>query len=925
MIELNTINKIIEIKADIWSERIALQMFSSENLGTYTYAKLVKEFKTGSEQIKKAGIKAGDRIVIISENRPEWVIAYLAALDAETTVVLIDPKLTPDDLTQLIAKSDPRLLIVSPYIWEKLPSEGTLRLPVLNLENQLNPFEGTPKQIPLDIPATKDPDPEVASILFTSGTSGSPKGVLVTHQSLLYCAEGIVNIVNKKSTKKAHRSLCILPLNHIAALTGLLIAPLLAGAAVTFVETVDKENIFAALTKTKSTILPAVPLFFDLIYGSIISRIKQKGKLAQAIFLGLASFSYWVRSVTSWNIGSLLFRSIHRAFGGELEYCFCGAAPLATEIKLGMEKLGFTILEGYGLTEAGVCVYNTLDEPRIGHVGKPFKDIEIRIDQPNPTTGEGEICIRGTNLMKGYFRDAEATAEVLRDAWFYTGDLGYLDAQGNLVITGRIKELIVTSAGKKAAPPVVEEYYRGIKGVKELAVFGMPAKDGLGEFVHAAIVLDPAALQPEIKTQDAFQNIWKEIETRSLQIPTYLRIQKIHIVKELPKTTSLKVKRKELKKLICSTPNNTGNKIDSHQGLNGKSRTDTSDFMQRLEVASVGVYQELLVTHVREQVARVLGLKVPEQIALRQSLFDLGIDSLMAVELRNHLELSLGHFISPSVLFDYPSLEALVGYLAQEVLPCKASIDTSAVDLEALQKQGEAKLVKLQTKGTKNPIFLVSGAVGIPESLLGLSEYLDSDRPCYSFDYQPGNCDIATLYVKEMLKIQPQGPYILGGYSFGAWVAFEMAQQLQSQNLEVDLLICLDMPAPSILRRPEKSISQETLFSQISNESLKSIILDNFSMEYVNYSHQWMTNYVLPERVFPVPTVVVRGETTDPSKWMFFFTPPDILEDDYWGWKQHSGELVDLNFIPGNHTSVITAPNVQKMAQIINSHLNGLD
>jgi FkbH-like protein/thioester reductase-like protein len=654
---LNISQEILS-NSQIREQSIALQMFSLDNIYSYTYSDLRERLKTGAEQIKKAGIKSGDRIALISENRPEWVIAYLAALEAETTVVLIDPALTANDFQQQIETSDLRGLILSPRIKEKMPFAKTLKLPILNLEDELNPFEGMLKQIPHDILPTNDPDPEVASIIFTSGTSGFPKGVLVTHQSLLHCAKCGLDLIKNKSTNKYHNHnfLCILPLHHIAALTGLLIAPLLDGATVTFIEPVDKETIFETLIKTEITVLPAVPRFYDLIYKGIINQIELKGKLTQTIIRSLSSFSYWVRSVTSWNIGLSLFRSIHQAFGGKLQYCFCGASPLATEVKLGMEKLGFTMLEGYGLTEAGVCVYNTLNQSRIGNVGKPFQGIKIRIDKPNLTTGEGEICIRGISLMKGYFRDPDATAEVLRDGWLYTGDLGRLDTQGNLIITGRIKELIVTSGGKKVYPTVVEEYYRGLKGVKELAVFGMPTRDGLGESVHAAIVIDTIVIQPEFNNQEILKNLWQEIENRSLEVPTYLRIQKIHIIEELPKTTTLKVKRKELKKIVNSNlikERQTSNNEDA----NYSNQTITLD---RDTLLALPLEQRLekLQMYLIDVVARIL--KIDLSLSDKyESLLALGIDSLNAVELVNRLRHELGWEIPIEKLLTGSNIEEL--------------------------------------------------------------------------------------------------------------------------------------------------------------------------------------------------------------------------------------------------------------------------
>ncbi|MEJ2416092.1 MAG: amino acid adenylation domain-containing protein [Exilibacterium sp.] len=685
MAESNTINQILATKVDAWSEYIALEMLSNDIARTYTYAKLVKCFKKGAEQIKKAKVKEGDRIVLISENCPEWVIAYLAALEVGATVVLIDPKYGPGDLSRMIGKSDPRLLILSPSIFEKLSSDDTLGLPVLNLTAQLMPFEKSPKQVPSVVPPTADPDPEVASIIFTSGTGGYPKGVLVTHKSLLYCAQSALDIIKVDVEKKKQRCLCILPLHHMSGLTSVLIGPLLGGATVTFLETIDQESIFTAFKTTKTTVFTAVPRFYDLIYKGIVNQIAMKGRLIKGFIWGLGSFSYWLRSLTSLNIGPLLFRSIHKAFGGELKYFFCGGASLDSEVKIGMEKLGFTMLEGYGLTETGVCVYNTPDETRKNHVGKSCKGTVIRIDHADPFTGEGEVCISGISLMKGYFRDEEATAEVLRDGWLYTGDLGYLNTKGNLVITGRIKDIIITPGGKKASPSVVEDYYRGLTRVTEMAVFGMPAREGVGESVHAAVILEPEANSSEEKEQEARQKVWQEIEARSVQIPIYLRIQKVHFVKELPKTTTLKVSRIKLQQLIKNKLASEQVKIDRNsKGLSSKEVVLDREALNTLPPDK---QVEALKAYLLSVASNVLKRDLAPS-DLDESILALGFDSLNATSLVNELRGELDWEIPLELLLKGTS----IAQLATRWKHRKPEQSINSVPLTATSREGNLPL-----------------------------------------------------------------------------------------------------------------------------------------------------------------------------------------------------------------------------------------
>lgn len=641
MTKSKSINQFLETKLNDWSSRIALQNISTVNGVTYTYAELVNRFKQGAKNINNAGIKAGDRIVLIAENSPEWVIAYLSAIESGATVVLIDPKYSDRDLGQLMEKSDSRLLLLSVDIFKQLLPNGLLGLPALNINAQLEGFECTPSEVDPASPDTEDPDTEVASIIFTSGTGGPPKGVLVTHESLLHCAKSALEVINIDGTEANQNALCILPLHHMSGLTSVLMGPLLGGATVTFPEVVDKEHIFNAFSTKQITVFTAVPRFYDLIYKGIVNEINKKDAWVRTIIWQLASFSYWLRSHTPLNIAPVLFGSIHKAFGGKLEYFFCGGSHLDPKVKLGMEKLGFTLLEGYGLTETGVCVYNGINKARLGHVGKPCDGVDIRIAEPDKSTGDGEICIRGINVMKGYFRDEKATGEVLRDGWLHTGDLGHLDAEGNLVISGRIKDIIITAGGKKASPSEVEEYYRDLPGVAEIAVFGMPAQEGVGESVQAAVILEGEFNQSDISEQEAIAdnartNIWQEIENRSSQIPIFLRIQKIHILTEFPKTTTLKVRRKQLQQSI------------QHSLLKEKARTGELKLSTKpvtLDRASLlampeQAQAEQLEAYLRYAVSHSLHRDLTAS-ELDESLLSLGIDSLNAAELANKLRSDL--------------------------------------------------------------------------------------------------------------------------------------------------------------------------------------------------------------------------------------------------------------------------------------------
>lgn len=670
-----TIDTQVEEIAKKFVDRVALQIFKDGELLGYTYAQLVEEFKAGAVTLQRCGVKPGDRVILLAENSPEWMIAYLAALAAKTTVVLLDPSLMPADLAELIARSDPRALLVSQRQYEKLPFQKNFELPILNIHDSLNPFDQTSSTVHPSVLPTPDPDPTIAALIFTSGTTGKPKGVLLSHTGILHSATCGMDCVGFRENDPPHSVLCVLPLHHIAALT-ISFTALLMGATLTFIETVQGETILAAMRASKTTILPSVPRLLDLLYSEIQRQVAAKGWLTQQLFHAMGIVSDGIRSVTSLNLAPVFFRPIHQAFGGHLKLCLCGAAPLSPEVEQGMERLGFTVLKGYGLTETGVAVFNALGQSRFRHVGKPIPGVEVRVGMPvkdamvitDPveSAGEGEICLRGMTLMRGYFRDEAATQEAIREGWFHSGDIGHFDWNGNLVITGRLKELIVTPSGKKAAPEAVEQYYQHLPGVKEFAVFGYPVPKGYGEAIHAAFVLDRAHFPEPVPVMEAQRSLELAIAARAAEISSYLRIQQVHVVEALPKTTTLKVKRSQLQREIANRQHDAADLFPAPD-LRALEASDPADETSRQVMVIVG------------EIAQQMGQL--KQITPKATLqFDLGIDSLGLMELAAKLEQAFGVQLNADLLPSLHTVQALTRWV-QEALTAQAAVTTQTDSL----------------------------------------------------------------------------------------------------------------------------------------------------------------------------------------------------------------------------------------------------
>lgn len=547
----------VRAAAAVRPARPALRALRGDARIEIAYGELIARVERAAERLTAIGIEPGDRVALFSENRPEWLIAYLGILEARASAVPIDRQLKDRDVRSILETAEARALIASPGALEVLSPEtrGDLRqrgVPALDVAPGLPLHPGAAEACgapPPRPPGTPDDrDPAVASIIFTSGTTGRPKGVVLTHENLLASVWAGLGLVPFDENDEI---LSILPLHHVFEFM-IEMGALVSSATITYVEAIRGDVLVQAMRETGTTIFAAVPRLLDLFRAGIDRKVAARGRAARASFAVLQAISRAARAVGI-DLRRRLFRRVHEQFGGRIRLVLSGAAPLPLEVWRDLEGLGFPIAEGYGLTETSPLVSaHAVADYRFGTVGRPVAGVEVRIFHPD-SQGEGEIVVRGPNVMRGYFRDAEATRAAIRDGWFHTGDLGRLDRDGYLRITGRVKELIVTAAGKKVAPPDVEARYGAIEGVKELAVFGARA-GSLGEEVHAALVLEEGAFPPGTPEEDIRRALAARLETRARTagLASYMRIQRFHIVPELPKTTTLKVKRHELRALAAA-------------------------------------------------------------------------------------------------------------------------------------------------------------------------------------------------------------------------------------------------------------------------------------------------------------------------------------------------------------------------------------
>lgn len=601
-------------------DHVALRRWDNLKEHSLTYQQLNTESQIFAQQLIKIGIKSGDRVVLLAESRRfEWVIALFAIWQVNATAILIDSTLTPQDFRDLVQRADPQAIVTNAHfasVFEKMETP-----PLMDIDAGGILFDRIRKS-----PAM-DGDPAVACIIFTSGTTGTPQGVMLSHENILFVARRSIAIADLKLHDQV---LGVLPLHHVFGLVNVFISSLLAGASVTLVEKIRSDEILMAMKNSKITTLAATPRLLELIYRQIVHQVEQRNGITKTIF-NILKYCCGKWRTFGWGNPALhLFKPIQSMFGGHLSRIISGGAPLSKEVFILFEQIGWTVVEGYGLTEtAGIVAGNTMQRRVAGTVGHPVEGVKLLIDRPN-AAGEGEICISGPNVMKGYFRDSTATAEAIRNGWLHTGDIGHLDKEGDLIISGRIKEMIVTASGKKAMPADIEQRYKGIPGILEMAVLGMKSLNQIGEEIHAAIIVDQQVCDE------------REIEDRIVEVsktvPMHLRIHQLHFVSQIPKTSTMKVKRNELRILLMKKPA-VVSIMDSTEPENDET---TQKVLENLNayISSKGC-------------GRV-------QITPSSSLqFDLGIDSLDRLELAAALEKSFEVEINEAALFQIDKVRDL--------------------------------------------------------------------------------------------------------------------------------------------------------------------------------------------------------------------------------------------------------------------------
>lgn len=583
-----------------------------------SFVELIKRVRYFSNEVLK-NIDSPHALIIM-ENRPEWVYSFYSVWDKKEVNVVLDASSNPNEIAYVINDSQPKTIICSDFSEERILEAITIanyqdKARIINIDKENIDFNSIGSEY--DNVTLQNPEgDETAVMLYTSGTTGSPKGVMLSSNNIIGEIDGIVE---KDVLQANDQMIALLPFHHILPLMATLLLPLREGASIVFVEKIASKEILDVLEKNNISVMVGVPRVFKLFYDSIKQQI-------QAKFITRKIYAI-AEKINSKRFSRMIFSKVHKKFGGHLNVMVSGGAKLDPEIATFFNVLGFTVCEGYGLTETSpVLAVNSIKYNKVGTVGKGLYNTELKIV-------DEELWVKGPQIMKGYYNKPEKTAEVMtEDGWFKTGDLAEIDKDGYLTIRGRKNSMIVLSNGKNIDPETVENKIMGLSGplIKEIGILGHEDK--------LAAIIVPDLLEFRKQGINNIQTYLKDIiENYNLTASNYKKVLDYKLVEdELPKTRLGKTKRFMLPELY---------KKDEK-------------VKEKVEEPQTQEYQAI-----KEFVAKLKGFEPGPEENLE---LDLGMDSLDKVELLAYVESTFGIKIDEEKFAEMPNLKLLSEYISEK-------------------------------------------------------------------------------------------------------------------------------------------------------------------------------------------------------------------------------------------------------------------
>jgi long-chain acyl-CoA synthetase len=510
---MDTIPYLFQATVERFGDRPALlEPAEGNEISSLTYSALQQRVHAFAGYLQQQAISKGDRLLLWSPSRIDWLVAYLGALLVGMVVVPLDVNSREDFLCRLAETTEAKLLVTTRKAYNGLKHPP---LPLLDIDD-LPQAPLLPEQLP-----TID-EQDLAELVFTSGTTGQPKGVMLTHRNIASNAKAAIQVFPITSSDRA---LSILPLSHMFELT-IDLALIHAGASIVYARSLSPDTLLKLFATQHATVMVLVPQALQLFLNGVEREVRRQHKEKQWETL------HAIAKYMPFALRPLLFRAVHQRFGGHFRFFVSGGAYLPPELGRRWEQMGFRVIQGYGTTECSPVVSaNPYNDHSIESVGKALPGIEVRI------ADDGEILVRGPNVTPGYWKNPEATAAALRNGWYATGDLGYLDSHKNLHIKGRKKNIIVLPNGLNVYPEDVEIALQAQDALKDTVVIGLE-EHGQGPEVHAILLMEDG---DRAKAKAIIQQANKQLAPHQ-QIKSFT----IWPEQDFPRTHTLKVKRQEV-------------------------------------------------------------------------------------------------------------------------------------------------------------------------------------------------------------------------------------------------------------------------------------------------------------------------------------------------------------------------------------------
>ncbi len=557
VMKFRDLKEMLQKSGEVYGDRPAY-IFKTEEEGKFREI-THKEFRNDINNLGTALIDLGlknKRIAVISENRYEWCVAYLAIVTGTGVVVPLDRALPDNEIENLILRSEVEAIFYSnkySEVMKRLKEQGNTNIKYfisMDLEQEQNGIYAEKQLIDQgkklieqgnrDFLDAKINAEEMSIMLFTSGTTAMSKAVMLSHKNI---CSNLIDIASVIKIDEYDRFLSFLPLHHTFECTVGFLYPISKGGSIAFCEGI--RHIADNIKEFRITAMISVPILFENMYKKVMKGIEKKGKL-ETVKKGIKISQFLLKFGI--DIRKKLFKEIHDNLGGKVRLFVAGGAALDPEAEKGFNALGFTMYQGYGLTESSPVIAAEDDKyQRLGSIGKAFPSMEVKIAEPNEE-GIGELLAKGPTIMLGYYHNEEATKETIEDGWLHTGDLAKIDKDGYIFICGRKKFVIVLKNGKNIYPEELETLINKIEGVKESFVYGRPEDDGDYK-ICAKIVYDKELIEElyhEKEEEKIKEIIWQEVKKVNKTMPAYKYIRDIIVTdQDLIKTTTQKIKRFE--------------------------------------------------------------------------------------------------------------------------------------------------------------------------------------------------------------------------------------------------------------------------------------------------------------------------------------------------------------------------------------------